>query len=170
MQLTPHVATLTSSPWRGRMYLTVIFPNVFRGSICWVNGRRMHVWNKTRLDKYGERIVYHENVVDSCGFWEVKCGTKTWQDRRKCIYKSSMSHAITVLFCVTSVVLAVGFGVFGMTAVCASEQRVEADRPAWLKEQLREEAWKRSWRRGGGRNCRRRREENRLKRNSLTVV
>ena len=104
MQLTPHVATLTSSPWRGRMYLTVIFPNVFRGSVC------MHVWNKTRLDK---------NVVDSCGFWEVKCGTKKWQGRRKFIHKSSMSHAITVFFCVTSVVLAVGFGVFGMTAVCA---------------------------------------------------
>jgi hypothetical protein len=47
MQLTPHVlhytrgvdvAILTSSPWRGRMYLTVIFPNVFRGPVCRVNG------------------------------------------------------------------------------------------------------------------------------------
>ena len=119
----------------------MIFPNVCEGSICWVNGRRMHVWNKTRVDKYGERIVYHENVVDSSRFWEVKCRTKTWQGRRKCIHKNSMSHAITVLFCVTSVVLAVGFGVFGMTAVCAWEQRVEAARPAWRKEQLREEAW-----------------------------
>jgi hypothetical protein len=96
------------------MYLTVIFPNVFRGSICWVNGRRMHVWNKTRVDKYGERIVYHENVVDSCRFWEVKCRTKTWQGRRKCIHKNSMSHAITVLFCVTSVVRRRGGGPTGV--------------------------------------------------------
>ena len=149
MQLTPHVlhytrgvdvAILTSSPWRGRMYLTVIFPNVFRGPVCRVNGPRMHVWSKTRLDKYGERIVYHENVLDSCRFWEVMCGTKKWHGRRKCIHNSSMSHAITVLLCVTSVVLAVGFGIFGMTDVCAWEQRMEAARPAWLTEQLREEA------------------------------
>jgi preprotein translocase subunit SecG len=180
MQLTPHVlnytrgvdvAILTSSPWRGRMYLTVIFSNVFRGPVCWVNGRRMYVWSKTRLDKYGERIVYHENVVDSCGFWEVKRGTKNWQGHRKCIHKSSMSHAITVLFCVTSVVLAVGFGVFGLTDVCACEQRLEAARPAWHPEQLREEAREAKVEKRRGKDLSKaKREENRLKRNSVTVV